>query len=258
MAVGGAPARVTTHRFFLPPSAFSAGEVQFSQEATHQIGRVLRLRRHDEVIVLDGTGLEYVVRLEELQPAVTGRISERRANQAEPRTHLTLHLGMLKAAKLELVLQKGTEIGVSRFVPMLTERAVAAEPGTARQRRFDTIVREAAEQSGRGRIPEVGTPLALGDALNQARGPKILLWEEERTTGLGAISLEAGTPVNLLVGPEGGFSSTEVALARDAGAALVSLGRRILRAETAAMVAAALVLARFGELGGDIRVSSEP
>lgn len=258
MAVGGAPARVTTHRFFLPPASFSTGEVQFSQEATRQIVRVLRLRRHDEVIALDGTGMEYVVRLEELQPTVTGSIRERRMNQAEPRTHVTLYLGMLKAAKLELVLQKGTEIGVSCFVPVLTERAVAAEPGAGRQRRFDTIVREAAEQSGRGRIPEVGTPLALGDALTQARGPKILLWEEERTTGLGAISLEAGTPVNLLVGPEGGFSSTEVALARDAGAALVSLGRRILRAETAAMVAAALVLARVGELGGDIRASSEP
>jgi len=258
VAVGGAPARVTTHRFFLPPASFSAGEVEFSQEATHQIVRVLRLRRHDEVIALDGMGMEYVVRLEELQPTVTGSIVEPRANQGEPRTRVTLYLGMLKAAKLELVLQKGTEIGVSRFVPMLTERAVAAEPGPTRQRRFDTIVREAAEQSGRGRIPEVGTPLALGDALTQVAGIKILLWEEERATGLGNIPLEVGTPVNLFIGPEGGFSITEVALARDAGAAVASLGRRILRAETAAIVAAALVLASVAELGGDIRARSEP
>ncbi len=258
MAAGGTPARVSTHRFFLPPASFSAGEVQFSQEATHQIVRVLRLRRHDEVIALDGTGMEYVVRLEELQPRVTGSISERRANQAEPRTHITLYLGMLKAAKFELVLQKGTEIGVSHFVPMLTERAVAAEPGAARHRRFDTIVREAAEQSGRGRIPEVGTSLALGDALTQATGIKILLWEEERATGLGDIPLEVGAPVNLFIGPEGGFSITEVALARDAGAAVVSLGGLILRAETAAMVAAALVLAGVAELGGDLQSRPAP
>jgi len=258
VAVGGAQGRVSTHRFFLPPASFSAGEVQFGQEATHQIVRVLRLRRHDEVIALDGTGMEYVVRLEELQPTVTGSISERRANQAEPRTHVTLYLGMLKAAKFELVLQKGTEIGVSRFVPILTERAVAAEPAAARQRRFDTIVSEAAEQSGRGRIPEVGTPLAFGDALTQATGIKILLWEDEHTTGLGDIPLEVGAPVNLFIGPEGGFSITEVALARDAGAAVASLGRRILRAETAAMVVAALVLAGVAELGGDLRGRSDP
>ncbi len=257
MAAGSAPPRVTTHRFFLSPASFSAGQVQFSQEASHQIVRVLRLRPHDEVIALDGTGMEYAVRLEELQPIVIGDISEGRANQAEPQTHVTLHLGMLKAAKLELVLQKGTEIGVSRFVPMLTERAVAAEPGASRQRRFDTIVREAAEQSGRGRIPEVGTALILGDALTQAIGVKILLWEDERTTGLRDIPLEAGVPVNLFVGPEGGFSINEVALARDAGATAVTLGRRIMRAETAAMVAAALVLAGVAELGGEIETHAE-
>jgi len=258
VAAGSAPPRVTTHRFFLPPASFSAGQVQFSQEASHQIVRVLRLRPHDEVIALDGTGLEYVVRLEELQPIVIGDISEGRANQAEPQTHVILHLGMLKAAKLELVLQKGTEIGVSRFVPMLTERSVAAEPGAARQRRFDTIVREAAEQCGRGRVPEVGTPLPLSDALTQATGQKIVLWEDERGTGLGDLPLDAGAPVDLFVGPEGGFSPTEVALARDAGATPVSLGRRILRAETAAMVAAALVLAGVADLGGDLQARPEP
>jgi 16S rRNA (uracil1498-N3)-methyltransferase len=178
-------------------------------------------------------------------------LDELRQNLAEPKTALTLYQGLLKGSKLELVLQKCTEVGVSRFVPVVTARAVPEAPSVSRQERFETIVREAAEQSRRGRIPHIGGVIRLQDALigATAAGPTVFLWEEE--AGLRLEDLPWSDDVNtlsLFVGPEGGFTADEADAARTAGAYSVTLGPRILRAETAAIVGSALLLARYGDL----------
>jgi 16S rRNA (uracil1498-N3)-methyltransferase len=234
---------VTLHRFFLPPACLHADQVTFPPDIAHQIRRVLRLQTHDRIIVLDNTELEYIVTLFVERDRVTGIIEDRRPNLAEPPIALTLYLGLLKSAKLELVLQKCTEIGVTRFVPLHTERSVAADPSPARRSRFEAIVREAAEQSGRGRLPEIADPMHLTDALAAASAPLIVLWEEERTLPLRALPLPHDiSSCGLIIGPEGGLAAAEVHAARAMGAHIATLGPRILRAETAAIVGAALLL----------------
>lgn len=239
---------MTRHRFFLPADRVQGETVHFSPDQSRQIRGVLRLRPGDSVIVLTGDGTECVVALREMDRDVTGTITRRRANPAEPALPVTLYQALLKGSKIDLILQKGTEVGLAGFVPVMTARAVAGEPGAAKQRRYDAIVREAAEQSERGRIPGVGPAVDLDAALRRARGTIILPYEDENARRLMEVPLgEDG--VSLFIGPEGGWTEEEVGRARAAGAEIVTLGRRILRAETAAIVAAALILARMGELG---------
>lgn len=251
MAAGGPTPGVTQHRFFVAPEAVQNGIVTFSGEQARQLQRVLRLGAGDHVVALDGSGQEYVVRLEPAGKAVRGLIESSRENQAEPRTPVTLYQGLIKGPKLEMILQKGTELGLVGFVPVVTARAVAQEPGAAKQRRFEAIVREAAEQSERGRIPPLAAPEPYAAAVRQAsdKGMVVLCWEDETARHLRDVSPVPGRPVALFTGPEGGFTPDEVALAVEAGAVIVTLGARILRAETAAIAASALLLARLGEVG---------
>jgi len=230
----------------VPADSLQGDTVRFPSEQSHQIRQVLRLRPGDTVTAVAGSGTEYVVTLEHVGRDVSGRIAERRRNQAEPRLRVTLYQALLKGSRMDLVLQKGTEIGVTGFVPVLTARAVPAEPSAAKQRRYETIVREAAEQSGRGRLPEVREAVSLGDALTMAQGTIIFPWEGEYTRHLRDVPLDE-SGVSLFIGPEGGWTEEEVRQAAGAGALVVTLGPRILRAETAAIVTSALVLARAGE-----------
>jgi 16S rRNA (uracil1498-N3)-methyltransferase len=250
---------MTLHRFVLPADAlvYTSGEtrekVTFGGDQARQIRKVLRLREGDRVLALDGAGSEYVVRLRAVsERQTTGLVEERRPSAREPSVPIWLYLGVLKGAKFELVLQKCTEIGVRGFVPVVTARSVSAEPGSSRQRRFETIVREAVEQSRRGMLPIVSQPVSYPEAVRQARakGTSILLWEAERSLGLPEVIRDVPNgSVCLLVGPEGGFTEDEVARAQDAGVRVAGLGPRILRSETAAIAASALVLAHFGDLG---------
>jgi 16S rRNA (uracil1498-N3)-methyltransferase len=238
--------RLTVHRFFLPPGSIQGDAVSIPPATSRQIRSVLRLRPGDRIIVLDNSGREFAVRL--LSPS-EGVVEERHHNTAEPATQLVLYQGMLKGQKMDFVLQKGTEIGIARFVPIVTERSVAGEPGEARQHRYRTIVQEAAEQSGRGHIPQVSPPMPLRQALTRAEGMLVIPWEQEREARLASISASPGETISLFIGPEGGFSPAEIEAAAAAGARVVSLGPRILRAETAALISASLLLATAGDLG---------
>jgi 16S rRNA (uracil1498-N3)-methyltransferase len=243
---------VTLHRFFLPRERFDAGRVTFPPDVSRQLDRVLRLRSGDRVTALDGSGSEFTVRLDATGSMATGVVEERRENDAEPRLRLVLYQALLKGQKLEWVLQKGTEIGVSRFVPVATERSLPASVTPSRIRRYNDIVREAAEQSRRGKLPPIEQTSDLESAVRRSaiEGLIVFLWEEERTTRLSDIALtQVGAGVSLFVGPEGGFTEEEVALARGAGATICTLGKRVLRAETAAIVGASLLLSHCGDLG---------
>lgn len=238
------PAGVTLHRFFLDPSAVGGAEVQFPPAISHQMSRVLRLEVGDRVIVLDGSGREWTVRLDRVRGVARGIVEREGENAAEPSVTVVLYQGMVKGSKFETIVQKCTEIGVSRFVPVLTERSVASEINPKRYDRFEVIAREAAEQSGRGKVPVVGPPVDFHDAVRRAAGAgaAFLLWEEERTARLRHVTEIAAAPIALFVGPEGGFTAAEAQEARGMGVHIVTLGPRILRAETAAIVGSALLL----------------
>ncbi len=231
-------------------------EIELPAEVAHQARDVLRLAPGATLRLLDGVGGEYPAELIEVErKRVTARLGQREEGRREPDVRVVLCQGMLKAAKFEWVLQKGTELGVAAFVPMLCERAVAAteEASESKRRRWERIVIEAVEQCGGSRVPALSAPRPLVHMLaNQPPGTIALIpWEEESATPLHATlramltsPSEAAHPreVRLFIGPEGGFSAGEVALARRHGAVPVTLGPRILRAETAAVAAVTLAL----------------
>lgn len=222
----------------------------------HQLRNVLRLGTGDRITVLDNTGWEYEVELKETGSAkVEGTVIDRTLAAGEPRIRITLYQALLKASNFEVVLQKCTEVGVTAFVPIACERCMAGEPNGRRFSRWQNIIREAAEQSKRGKLPVLHDVTSFNKACQSASSISLLPWEEEKGRGIGEVlrslpKAESYPEVGIFVGPEGGFSPREVEFARSYGTVAVSLGRRILRAETAGLVAAAVTLYELGELGG--------
>ena len=241
-------------RFFVPPGAVEGVAVSLPPELARRLATVLRLKRGDRVVLADGRGRDYEVEITALTPrSGSAAVVLERPSPPEPSLELVLYQSLLRPQRFELVLEKGTELGVARFVPLLSGRArVKTEGGAARAARWRRIVTEAAEQCGRGRVPAVDPPAAFEEAVRSAPGLRLLPWEGERSLGLRS-ALRGTKPkpstVSLFIGPEGGFSEEEAALAREAGCLAVSLGPRILRSETAGIVAAALVMHTLGELG---------
>ncbi|MFI5274156.1 MAG: 16S rRNA (uracil(1498)-N(3))-methyltransferase [Ktedonobacterales bacterium] len=245
-------------RFIADDLALAAGAtLDLPPELAHQARDVLRLGPGDTLRLLDGAGGEYSATLLAAdRKRVSVRLGAREAHSAtEPAVRVVLCQGMLKAAKYEVIVQKGTELGIAAFVPLLTERSVAAaaEASDAKRLRWRKIAAEAVEQCGGTRLPALDAPQTLPDALAALPPGAIALipWEGERSAALrpalaGAVARAGGRAhlagVWLFIGPEGGFSAAEIALAQHHGALPVTLGPRILRAETAAIVVAALTL----------------
>lgn len=240
------------HRFFLPPDRFSAQQVTFPIETATQIRRVLRLESGTRVVALDNSGRSFMVRISIVGKDVIGEIESVVLNEDhEPPYRLTLLTPLTRREKFEWILQKCTEAGATRFIPTVSERSLVrlADEGPEKRERREKIIREAAEQSSRSRIPELNDALNFTDALtfpSEADALKILFWEKADETTLKTLlgeTVARGVPADvfLAVGPEGGYSDAEAAAARDAGWKIVTLGKRILRMETAALAAVLLI-----------------
>lgn len=237
------------HRFFVSPQQFSNGLVRLVGEDARQIRLVLRLQRGDEVGVLDGSGREYRCVLERV---TNGEVLARVASWEEPREatemHITVIQALAKGDKVEQVIQHGTEIGVSRFVLVQTERSVVrldGERARSRVERWQRIAKEAAEQAHCLKVPQVDGVWSLPYALQQMGAiPLLALHPEEDCSPLVEWMRTRPVPaaVAVVVGPEGGLTEAEVQLCRQHGAECVSLMRRILRTETAALVAVSQLL----------------
>jgi len=251
------------HRFFIPPDWIQDNIVTVTGPQARQISRVLRMRPGDELLVLDNSGWEVQTRLLSVErDTVRGEVLRRRLAAGEPRTKISLYQAMLKSKKFEYVLQKCTELGVVEFVPLITERCVISDLNTAETKlgRWRWIIQEAAEQSRRGRLPSLRPSMLFPQACDQARqrgGLALAPWEEEgqislrqvlRTAPEGHEKSWPPLTISLFIGPEGGFSAAEVELARRYGLLPVTLGPRVLRAETAGLVAAAAILYDQGDL----------
>ena len=227
---------MTTHRFFVDPGTVTGERFGLPESIKHQVTRVLRLRDGAELVVLEGDGQETRCRLEGDALIVL----ERGPSAGEPRHRLTLAQALLKGDHLEPVVRHGTEVGISRFELFVSQRSVARDLSPSRLARLRAVAREAAEQSERGVIPEVVGPLALTEVI----GPSsVLLFERDESVRLS----EVRVPDRLVIGPEGGFAPDELDAAIHAGSAVASLGRRILRSESAGLAAAAIVLSRTGD-----------
>jgi len=247
------------HRFFLLDQRLVVGQTVDLSTLAHQLLQVLRLAVGTQILLLDNHGEQYTVELQTLgRNQAAGLILSQQREPAEPTLHLTLYQCSLKADKFEWILQKGTEIGVARFAPVISERSIV-RPATALLKRYErwrAILREAAEQCGRGCIPTLDEPLSLPQAQAQATGLRLTLWEgaaQMSVPSLGTILQQQrerwSAGISLLLGPEGGFTHAEIIAAQNAGWQIASLGRRILRAETAALAAISVVMDHCGELG---------
>ncbi len=242
------------HRFFVPPAWIQANIVTITGPQAHQIARVLRMRPGERIIVLDNSGWEIETQLISVErDTVRGEVLHRRLSAAEPRTKISLYQSVLKGNRFEWVLQKGTELGVVEFVPLITERCILSEVGAVekKRQRWERIIQEAAEQSRRGRKPALHEPLFFPQGCERARqvgGLALIPWEEEEAVSLRqALSAAPLFTVHLFIGPEGGFTPAEVDLARRYGLQPVTLGPRILRAETAGIAAVAAILFALGD-----------
>ena len=244
------------HRFFVPPSWIRGNEVAISGPQAHQIARVLRMRPGDQIIVLDNSGWEIHTRLTLVeQKAVNGEVIRRRLSAAEPRTKISLYQGVLKSNRLEICLQTGTDVGLVEITPVVSERCVIRDLEAVEKKhdRWEWIIQEAAEQSHRGRKPALRPATFFLQACERARnlgGLSLIPWEGGPLPNLNTM-LQGQPPlsVNLFIGPEGGFAPEEIAQAQRYGLVPVTLGPRILRAETAGIVAAAAILYELGDLG---------
>lgn len=234
------------HRFFVSPDSIQENVVNFTRAQAHQLRDVLRMRVGDEIIVLDNAGSEYRVVLRHVaRDAAQGEIVEKRVAMGEPRTQIILYQALLKADKFEWVLQKGTEIGITAFAPIITDRSVQ-DVGKNKFARWSQIITEAAEQAGRGKVPALYAHQPLTHALRVAPsfgGLVVIAWEQETHIDLQTALTESNADtIHLFVGPAGGFAETEIADARKQHAQPITLGNRILRAETAGLVAASAIL----------------
>ncbi|MHB0988742.1 MAG: RsmE family RNA methyltransferase [Bellilinea sp.] len=248
----------TMHRFFLPPDAFQGEIILFPTETAQQIQRVLRLRNGEKVTALDNLGWQYSVELAEVgHGKVSGRVLEKSCVLNEPPVHVSMCLCLTQREKFEWMLQKCTEVGAAEFTPVLSSRALVQDKHAYENKhsRWERIIQEAAEQSGRGKIPRLNLPSDYATAVEAAKGKNdicLVAWEEETTLRLtdALQGVAAGANLALLIGPEGGLTAEEVNQAVHTGWQTVSLGPRILRMETAAVVSAALVIDWFETRAG--------
>jgi 16S rRNA (uracil1498-N3)-methyltransferase len=248
-----------TRRFFVGDQDLATATIEFDRGLAHRLSAVLRSRPGDEITLFDGSGQEAVVRIDALSDrSGSATVLRRCEGKAEPRTRVHLYQSIGKSDRFEWVLEKATEIGVARIIPLIAARAVVrtAERGN-RIDRWRRIVVEATEQCGRSAVPAVEAPQRMDAALRDAPGVILVPYEDAGEDALGVQraldseidALFATSDVSVFIGPEGGFDPEEIAQAREIGASIVTLGARVLRSETAGLVAAALVLHTIGDLG---------
>ncbi len=225
------------HRFFIDADLVSGAAVTLSRDEQHH-AHVVRVRDGEEVEVFNGRGISFVAKY-----SAGGLLLTEPAPDREARTALHLAMAIINLDKFDIVLQKATELGVRSIIPLVTERVeIRAERYRGKAERWRKIVFEAVKQSGRSVIPTIEEPAPFGEVINRV-GQKILFDADSDPA-----TQQLGNSVTLFIGPEGGWSENELGLARENGCAFVRLGARRLRAETAAIVATALVTARSGDI----------
>ena len=220
--------------------------------------RVLRKRKGDLAWATDGLGGQYEFQITAVEKGhAVGRILKTKRMAGEPAVEVTLAQAILKGGRFEFVVEKGTEIGVRRFIPLITQRGIAART-PSKHIRWRRIALAAMKQSGRSILPEVTQAMDIREALSFLEKAELKLIAHEKG-GKSLRDLVASekriTTVALLIGPEGGFTDREVQHAREAGFQTLSLGPRRLRSETAGIVAVTLVLGILGELGSKSHMS---
>ena len=240
------------YHFFVEKEQIAGDEAQILGADVNHIVNVLRMKPGERLMISAGEDWEYLCEVEKLsRDAVRLRVLQENTDVRELPVEITLYQGLPKGDKMELIIQKAVELGVHRIVPVETRRCVAKlEPKKAvlKQRRWQAISETAAKQSGRHVIPEVALPLRLAEALREAEHSERKLIPYELAEGMDATraaiaAVQPGDRVAVMIGPEGGFEEAEIAAAAGSGFLPITLGKRILRTETAGLVVLSLLMA---------------
>ena len=243
---------MSRHRLFIPQPISDGEELCLDGEQGHYLSRVLRLKPGSEVLLFDGSGYEYPSLVTEVhRKRVLLRPGTAILRDIESPLQIRLVQGISRGERMDFVIQKATELGVHRISPVLTEFSVVklqADRASRRLLHWNKIAQSACEQCGRSKIPVIDEPSVLHDFLRGSTSAQSrLLLQPSATTSLHEIG-RPESAIDLLIGPEGGISDTETEMLFDAGFKAVSLGPRVLRTETAALAAVAILQAKWGDL----------
>ena len=243
--------------FFVNPDAITPSTIRITGDLLHHLRDSLRLRPGDSLVLNDGCGTRYRVEVTHLtSQAIDSRIIDRQTEPTHKTSPIVLGQSLIKGDKMDWVIQKATELGVDRVVPIHAIHSVVklrTDRADHQLARWQRIALEAAQQSECWSVPHIDDPATFSQLVTgrDTFSSKIILAERSKGTSLQTIPLPIGLhdTMLLLIGPEGGWSLEELSLARDQGYTAVTLGTRILRAETAAIAAISILQARIGELG---------
>lgn len=243
-------------KFFVEPSKVKDGKIIIDTEDVKHITRVLRMDIGAHINVCDTCGFDYLAEVSSIsEKSVICNILEKKKSDSEPEVHITLYQALPKGTKMEYIIQKTTELGIYRIVPVMMSRCVSKinsrSDGEKKAARWQKIAEAAAKQSGRGIIPEVCSPLSFADAVSSLKSHELAFapYECEAANGIkGLIHGASYKKAAFIIGPEGGFDPAEAELLKKSGITTVTLGRRILRTETAGEAVLAMMMYEAGEL----------
>lgn len=245
------------HRFFVDRENIDDGKIQIDRADVKHIKNALRLEVGGEIEVCDKMGTDYRCKISEIEKdEVFCEILETYKSKGESEIGITLFQGLPKSTKMELIVQKSTELGVKRIVPVEMERCVAKITDKKKEakkiERWSKIAEEAAKQSKRGIIPEISEAMSFKELIDHLQDEEMVIvpYESEDDLGLKIVLKDSTSKkINIVIGPEGGFDESEIVALKEINSHIVTLGPRILRTETAGFTTSALILYELGDLG---------
>lgn len=234
------------HRFFVdlnlePYVDMKNGSLEIhDKELAHQLKKVLRYEIGDSIMIFDGTSYEATVEIKKLDAeGLEAAILSVEKNEKEPVRQVALYVSILKRENFEVAAQKAVEVGISEIIPIISERTVKTGLNIERVRK---IITEAAEQSGRGKIPALHEPISFEDAVEKAGTSGMIIMFDASGAPFGSHEFKNEKNISIFIGPEGGWTSDETALIKQRGGRVLKMGDLTMRAETAAIVASYLAV----------------
>jgi 16S rRNA (uracil1498-N3)-methyltransferase len=244
------------HRFFVKKENIKGDSIYIDGEDVQHISRVLRLKDGDKIVICDQQGMDYNVAIKNIsKDTITTTIIDKENSKGEPSIEVVLYQGIPKSTKMDTIIQKCTELGITRIVPVFTVRTVVkleSEKDEAKKvARWTKIAEEAAKQSARGVVPHIDMPMSFEEALKDSRELDLVLipYEDEQDMSVKA-ALQGNPPkaVGFFVGPEGGFDSFEINKAKQSNLVPVTLGNRIMRTETAGLAMLTCIMYEYNQM----------
>lgn len=240
-------------RFFIPKENIAENKITVMGEDVIHISKVLRLKKGDFFTCCDGRGFDYYVKIADISKTeVVCDIIDKQKSDTEPPVKVTLIQGIPKAAKMDYIIQKNTELGISEIYPCSLNRCISKTEKDKKTDRWQKIAKEAAQQSGRGIVPVIHNTINLKEAVEILKNSDISFvayeCEDKNTLKNVLLSKENPKTVAFLIGPEGGFDVSEIEFLKNSGIAVISLGKRILRTETAGEAVLSMIMYEIGDI----------